>query len=488
MRFGLFSRTRNSLVKLVGLAATVAMPLIAANAQLYGEPMSGARQTGPQDGRAMQALYTEPVRPSANGQQQPTCYDSYGNPLILPASYCQQCGGPWNGQCGCYGCSPGQQGPCCCGGFNTTMPMGCGGTDPPVGYDLMNDAGTEGDLTDQRGPHYFDVRAEGVWLHRDKSFGDNVDFVGRNLSSTPLLSSNELDIKDQVGFRVLGRYDICPLAVVEFGYTGIFDFSDSATITDPIPGNLFSLFSRPAPETGQFGSTPVNVALPGGPLPFTERTIRDEISLKSDLQTAEISYRRYWLGWSPRISGTLLAGFRYTKVDETFQFDTLGTPNVDPTFANPAFQYKTDAVNNLAGFQAGGDAWISLMQGLRVGAEGKAGIYDNHYDLTTHIRDGNVGSLTDVITPDEFSKDKPAFIGEASLDMVADITPSISLRVGYEILFLDSLVLAGDNFNQTSPFGNQMDANSVVIPRVPFVHDNDTLFYTGAHAGIEYTW
>ena len=132
--------------------------------------------------------------------------------------------------------------------------------------------------------------------------------------------------------------------------------------------------------------SPPGVNLPGGPLPFTERAIQDSISLKSDLQTAEISYRRYWLGWSPRISGTLLAGFRYTKVDEQFEFDTLGTPNVDPVFTNPAFQYRTDAVNNLAGFQAGGDVWISLMQGLRIGAEGKAGIYDNHYNLqTTHL-------------------------------------------------------------------------------------------------------
>ena len=43
------------------------------------------------------------------------------------------------------------------------------------------------------------------------------------------------------------------------------------------------------------------------------------------------------------------------------------------------------------------------------------------------------------------------------------------------------LVLAGENFNETSPFGNQGT-------RVPFVDDNGKLFYSGAHAGIEYTW
>jgi hypothetical protein len=359
--------------------------------------------------------------------------------------------------------------------------MGGGGTDPPNGYELMNDVGSEGNVWDQRGPHYFDIRAEAVWLHRDKTFGDTVDFTALNVGTNVVLSSDQLDASDQIGFRAIGRYDICALSVVEFGYTGLFDFSDSATVTDTSrPGNLYSLFSRPAPGTGNFGINPPTVSTGINPLPFTEQAIQQSISFKSDLQTAEISYRRYWLGWSPRISGTLLGGFRYTKVNEDFEFDSLGSPN---TFivSNPAFEYRTGTENNLSGFQAGGDGWISLTQGLRLGAEVKAGIYDNHYNLQTTIQEGNVGSLSNVITPEKFDGDKVAFIGEASVDLVADITPSISLRAGYEVLTLESLVLAGDNFNTTSPFGNQGT-------RVPFVDNSGKLTYSGAHAGIEYTW
>jgi hypothetical protein len=493
MRIGFFFRSRTKLVRILATAAAFAAAPFVANGQM---PDGRYGQSDPSNGRAVQAIYTTPSGPAAAGRQS-SYVDSYGNPLIVPAGYCQQgcgcgdacsyggCNGGYGGG-GCYGggCNGGCngcQGQCCGGGFNSCMPMGCGGTDPPVGYDLMNDAGTQGDLVDQRGPHYFDIRTEAVWLHRDKSFGDNVDIAAQNVGNTVVLSTDQLDIKDQIGFRALGRYDICPLSVIEFGYTGIYDFSDDATATNTVPGNLFSLFSRPAPGTGLFGVNPPGVNIPGGPLPFTERAISESISLKSDLQTAEISYRRYWLGWSPRISGTLLGGFRYTKVNEAFELDSLGTPNVDPVFTNPAFQYRTDAVNNLSGFQGGGDVWIGLMQGLRLGAEGKAGIYDNHYNLSTRILDGEAGALTDVIPEERFNKDKVAFIGEASVDLVADITPSISLRAGYEVLFLDSLVLAGENFNQTSPFGNQGT-------RVPFVDDNGKLFYSGAHAGVEYTW
>ena len=55
--------------------------------------------------------------------------------------------------------------------FTGPMPMGEGGTCPPVGYDLMGDVGIEGPLVDQRGPYYFDVRAEAVYLERDETFG-----------------------------------------------------------------------------------------------------------------------------------------------------------------------------------------------------------------------------------------------------------------------------------------------------------------------------
>ena len=349
MRIGCSVRTRIKLVELFAvLAGCLALPIIC-SAQFPDAGYSQSpRQSDQSGGRATQAIYTTPSSPAAGGRQSSNI-DAYGNPLIVPAGYNQSCGcGDSSGQCGggyggcnggCYGgCNGGGYGPggcggngqgCGCGGgFNSCMPMGCGGTDPPNGYELMNDVGSEGNAWDQRGPHYFDIRTEAVWLHRDKTFGDNVDFTTLNVGNNVVLSSDQLDASDQIGFRAIGRYDICALSVVEFGYTGIYDFSDSATVTDTSrPGNLYSLFSRPAPGTGNFGVNPPTVSTGINPLPFTEQAIQQSISFKSDLQTAEISYRRYWLGWSPRISGTLLAGFRYTKVNEDFEFDSLGSPN-----------------------------------------------------------------------------------------------------------------------------------------------------------------
>ena len=105
-------------------------------------------------------------------------------------------------------------------------------------------------------------------------------------------------------------------------------------------------------------------------MPETERSIYQSIAINSSLQSAEMSYRRYWVGWVPRISGTWLAGFRYTKLKEDFYYTTIGE-------AAQIYADKSD--NDLAGLQTGGDVWIGLFQGVRIGAEGKVGLYNNHY-------------------------------------------------------------------------------------------------------------
>jgi hypothetical protein len=100
--------------------------------------------------------------------------------------------------------------------------------------------------------------------------------------------------------------------------------------------------------------------------------------------------------------------------------------------------------------------------------------------LTNNLvtRDGDL--VIDTLVED-FDKDTFAFLSEASIDAVANVLPSVAIRVGYEVLFVDSLVLAGENFNETSPFGNQGI-------REPFVEDDGELFYHGGHAGIEFVW
>jgi len=443
MRIGSPAR---SFARLTACAATVAVMTATSLGARAQAPPGNYRMAGP--------ACSQPAGPGGYGYGGgPMCADPYGQ----------------------Y-CPPPQQ------GFTGPMPMGDGGTCPPVGYDLMNDAGQEGYLVDQRGPHYFDVRAEAVYLTRDETFGPEIDFSQEGLAGPIVLSSNDLEYDETPGFRIIGRYDICPLSVVEFGYTGIFDFEDSATFVDPNAPDIFSLFS-------EFGTNPVTVSAPGGPMPETERALQHSISIESDLQTAEISYRRYWLGWSPRVSGTLLAGFRYTKLDEKFVFSSQGSEPLvnDPLGPLAALDYTVDADNDLAGFQTGADVWVGLSQGLRIGSEAKAGLYANHYTLSSEVVTTPLGTTPPTFF-EEFDDTQPAFIAEGSVDLVADILPSVSLRVGYEVLFINSIVLTGDNFNTGSPFNPGPVDNGLGPLRTPFVDDQSEAFYHGGHAGIEFIW
>ncbi len=462
MRIGLTS-------SLLALLAVVGLPCSHVAAQATAESdfaPSQAYSASDAEPGTVQALFTRPVGDMASGVQQSPYVDAYGNPIIVPASYAAACGCSGGGPTGgCYGGCDG-------GGYPGVSPV------PANAYGM-----------DQCGPHYFDVRAEAVYMKRDKTFGREVIFTllvdqGPPSQNFAALSSNQLDYGFEPGFRIMGRYDLGPLSLVEFGYFGIYDWAESASAVDNTPGgsgegDLFSLYSRPvtssATDYTNYGTVPANVRTLDGPMPNTDRAVRHTIIIDSELQTAEMSYRRYWVGYSPRVTGTLLAGFRYTKLKENFQFQTLNTENTGNSFTN-----YVQADNNLAGFQTGGDVWIGLTQGLRVGGEAKAGIYNNHFT----VKDNIVANPLIAGSQDFLHRgDRVAFIAECSADVVADILPSWSVRAGAELLFLNTVALAGENFNTGSPY------NLAGQPqRTSFLNDQGNVMYYGFHAGLEYIW
>jgi hypothetical protein len=361
------------------------------------------------------------------------------------------------------------------------------GTNPPYGcnYDTSDMAGLMG--LEQCGPHYFDARAEFVYLTRDETFRRSIDFTSLDdTNANIVLSSGDLEYDFDPAFRVIGRYDLGPLAVAEISYFGLHDHrTDASYSVDPIPetvppingnqlGNLFSLFSDFGAVPNQAGN---EVIVENGAMGTTDRAIQHSIALNSDLQTAEISYRRYWVGFDPRVSGTFLFGARYTRLSEQFRFGTIAEEG--------SFAYDVDAENDLVGFQTGGDASICLMQGLRLGTEAKAGIYNNRYKVGTIANSQPLATSND--TPLFFTENDDgnniAFIGETSLDLIVDVSPSVTIRGGYEVMWMNSVALASENFNTASPFGLFGQP-----ARVPFTQEQSNVLYHGFRLGAEYIW
>lgn len=418
--------------RLIAALLTVSLlPMVAANAQQQGyQAPNFAAAAGPQFHQAQQ-IPAFPASPLAGGpaaQQGGEFVDVQGKDIIVQTQYAQ-------------GCPPGMGG---YGGYSDPMAIDFGGYGQ-----------------DQVGPHYFDVSADVVFLQATELFDGvgpltvgGVPGVGNPTFLDPDSNSDDYE----PGWQIAARYDIGALAVLEVAYMGIYDigFSDSITSVDAtagLPGGSqpFSLFT---PDFDQFN-----------PIDAFDFSNRQSIDYQSDLQSTEITYRRYWVGNNPRVSGTWLAGARYLRLTEDFTHTSEGLVNAAPVVGSRLYSSENDMV----GFQFGGDGWIGLRQGLRIGGEAKAGVYNNHFKFR------NAATLPsnpdfDVLT----TGDQVAFAGEGGATIVADILPSLSLRGGYRVLYMSSIATVGASINPN--------------PTVQLVGDQGHALYHGFHGGLEYVW
>lgn len=390
-------------------------------------------------GRIPQGAPQMPAAPLAGGQAAlagGAYMDAHGNPIVMPASYYES-----------------SMGPDCYGGAGSYA-----GGDPGAAY---VDFG--GYAPDQCGPYYFDVAVDAVFLTPTDFFTDVPDLASVTALG-PTIMSPEADNDDyEAGWQIAGRIDLGPLSVIEGVYMGLYDIGftdrrDSLTETErffglPQQDQLQSVFSG-------YGADPI-LGLDAADV-YT-------LDYDSSLQSTELNYRRYWFGYSPRISGTYLLGFRYFWMTEDFNFNTVtDVTSGDPNFGNLFWGTS----NALVGFQLGGDAAFCLLQGLRLNTEGKAGIYNDRFKFThtTTLPDPDFDDVN-------FSSDgnQVAFAGEAKAELVADIFPSVSIRGGYRVLYMNSLVTVGNNIDPADLASTQLFTQADAL-------------YHGFHGGIEYIW
>lgn len=447
-------------------------------------------------GGAAHALHQAPVNGGAGA-----FVNAHGEPFVVPACYGAPggCGGACGGGCGPYGGGCGPYGGGGCGGG------GCGGL-------LGGLLGGAGYNTEQCGPHYFDFAAEYLHYFRDdagftkstvfsnNSFADDDDVVIDPDSIDPALRAGDVDSEDGNGFRLTGRFDVGALSVAEFSYSGMY-WDDTAQATQDGSTRLFSIYSLYGTATngdfdddGAFDSDTFT-----GP-EFAEMANSDVHTLeyKSELHSAEASLRRYWVGYNPRVSGTVLIGFRYTNLMDSLSFHSFNSmiPNgaTPPTaFTAGSITVRNETDNDLAGLQVGGDAWVEVVQGFRVGAEAKAGIYKNHYSVqsSTSATDGTPGSSYTTLLDD----DQVAFLLEGKLMAVANVSPCWSIRAGYEFLFISEVALLGDSLALATPYGDVNNIQTFLPTAIPAgvgpaggaVASSD-VFMHGFTVGAEYVW
>jgi len=431
--------------------------------------------------------------PFAGGQfgAQPAYYEEpTGGPVgaVVPAGWndhlrCGQCaGGCVSGPIGnCPACGGMCGGSCLTGGAplypavegGEMFPAaGCGagagcGTCGGDGYALGQFAGYAGQhLGGQHGPfgsggccapRWFDVHAEWMYLQRDQ-ISRRVDFTSDGILGPIVLSTDDLSFHEQSGFRATAAFLVGPSTALEATYFGTFNWASSQEVQDP-DGNLYSVFS-------DFGSLPFDGFLE------TDASFFQQIEYSSDLDNGELNLRRRWVSANCVLHGSWLAGVRYLRLTEDFRYVTMAVRDD----VEGDLDYLVSTTNNLIGFQLGTDLFVCLSPRLKVGVEVEAGVYGNRAKQETGAQfTTGPGTLQEEVTDSD-----AAFLGEAGFLVLFRVTPRMTLRAGYQLLYLNGVALAPENFNDQPPF---LDG-----PRTPLLNHNGEAFYLGGTAGFEWTW
>lgn len=186
---------------------------------------------------------------------------------------------------------------------------------------------------------------------------------------------------------------------------------------------------------------------------FGPRNVTTQYS--SSLHSTELNLRRP-LG--NRL--TFLTGFRWMEMDDNLLTDLDGS------------SHEVDVNNHLYGYQLGADVRFFSIRRLDVAGWLKAGTYWHVADQTTTMV--NIGGAAPAFAA---RGEDVAFAGEVCLTGTWWFNNWLAARVGYQVLWLDSMALAP----------SQLPASDIVTGVATLDMDN-TLFYHGGLLGLEATW
>ena len=320
----------------------------------------------------------------------------------------------------------------------------------------------EGGIATQR---WFDVSGDVIFLSRTSGVSNfNITSLGANSNNFVLGTSNVPLNTLRAGLALQANIQVGVGSNLEVVYFGLNDWNNSATASSPT-ASLFSFLSN-------FG------VLPAGGFDDSDRSLLHTLNYSSTLNNGEINFRRRWSEPSGFFQGSILSGVRYLDIDESASFTARGLNNNGAANNGPRFlDYTVATQNSLVGFQVGGDLWYNLIPGVKLGVEGKAGVYNNRAHQNTAI---TANSLPNAVT-EEVLSNQIAYITQISPQVYYRLNHSWAFRSSYQVMFIDNLALATDNFNSTP----QLNGN---LGRTPSINSDSNIALQGFTLGAEYTW
>ena len=170
----------------------------------------------------------------------------------------------------------------------------------------------------------------------------------------------------------------------------------------------------------------------------------------------------------------MLAGFRWVNLTE----ELVGILTPPSEYGKGSF-WDAQTKNNLYGLQIGMDAKLLERDGFSIDSVLKAGIFDNHAEEATSVR------MTRIQFGESDSTDHVAFVGEIGVQCKYQVTQRLSLKAGYEAIWLQGVALAPGQIAETYCHYSFIPQNISV--QALGINCSSGVFYHGATAGLEYS-
>ena len=171
-------------------------------------------------------------------------------------------------------------------------------------------------------------------------------------------------------------------------------------------------------------------------------------------------------------------------LDEASVFSAVGLNNNTAANNGPRFfNYNLQTSNSLVGWQFGGDLWYNFLPGIKFGVELKTGIFNNRAQQGTVITANSLPGAGIPSINEHVLENRTAYITQLSPQAVYRLTYSLAIRSSMQIIWIDNVALASNNFNSAPP--------SLFVPgstRIPGIDASTNIVYTGLTLGAEYTW
>ncbi|MDX1947595.1 MAG: BBP7 family outer membrane beta-barrel protein [Pirellulaceae bacterium] len=277
------------------------------------------------------------------------------------------------------------------------------------------------------------------------------------------LSNSDFDPEFDSGGKFTVGKRFAPCWRVEGTYLGSFDYDNASIVTNdddntlvpPTAGNLSTFLSG-------FGDPPTDV-LDGANLV--------SVGFENSFHSAEVNFV-YWVDMPPGpFDVTMLVGARYMQINESLNFFSQSNSPA----GGSSNDITTATENQLWGVQIGIGGQFLITTRWWFDFTIKGAILNDNIQLNNSITQTIDGVPT--TTPTAASANRTAWLGDMALIANWQMTPRLTLRAGYQALFVEGLALAADNMVAN---GDLLGTNNIRLDNA------GDLIYHGPVLGI--TW